>query len=138
MESKERALPLLLTALEVRKAFNVVDHEILKFRLLQAIPDLALWNVTVEQLTSSEAKVRINGQFGLATPIRQGVGQGRILSPLEYKIYINPLLKDLRKLSVGTYLGPINACSPTCADVIILAGKSPQQTQLVLVTGQPQ
>ena len=130
MKSKERALPLLLTALDVRKAFNVGDNEILKFRLLQAIPDLAQWNVTVDQLNSSEAKVRINGQFGPATPIKQGVGQGHSLSPLEYKIYINPLLKALRMLSVGTYSmhvphvcgwrhpgreEPSGTANPTCA-----------------------
>ena len=66
MESKELTLPLLLTALDVRKAFDVVDHKILKFRILQAIPNLALWNVTVDLLTSSEAKVVVKGQFGAA------------------------------------------------------------------------
>ena len=137
MDSAEDSAPLLLTALDVRKAFDVVDHEILKFRLLQVVRDPTLWKVTVDLLTNSEAKVRVQGQFGPPISILQGVGQGRILSPLEYKVYINPLLTALRKMASGSCLGIYNAGFPTCADDIILAsdGELAQQTQLSLVTG---
>ena len=44
-ESKDSKQPLYLTALDVRKAFDVVDHEILRFRLLTCIKDPYVWSV---------------------------------------------------------------------------------------------
>ena len=60
MDSAKDSAPLLLTALDVRKAFDIVDHETPKFRLLQVVRDPTLWKVTVDLLTNSEAKVKAN------------------------------------------------------------------------------
>ena len=135
-ESKDSKQPLYLTALDVRKAFDVVDHEILKFRLLTCIKDPYVWSVVSDMLTGAEAKVRINGSFGPNFAVQQGVGQGRILSTLEYKIYLNPLLHSLENLGAGCELGHSQAGHPTCADDIILAANnsSAQQLQLSVVS----
>ena len=108
---------------------------ILKFRLLRTISNPALWKTTVELLTGSEARVRMNGEFGPPIPILKGVGQGRILSTMEYKVDINPLLTALRKMALGTQIGSTNVGHPTCADDIVLTSNEirNQQAQLSLV-----
>ena len=136
MESNEHSKPLLFTALDVRKAFNIVDYGILKLRLLQVVRDPIHKRNTVDLLTSSEGRVRVQSQFGLSIPILQGVGEGHIWSPLEYTVFINPLLNALRKMAAGSYLGTFNAGFHTCANDIILAQNSElsQQTLISLVT----
>ena len=129
-ESKDSKQPLYLTALDIRKAFDVVDHKILRFMLLTCIKDPYVWSMVSDMLTGAEANVRINGSFGPNFEVQQGVGQGRILSTLEYKIYLNPLLHSLENLAAGCELGHSQA------DDIILAANnsSAQQLQLSVVS----
>ena len=112
--------------------FDVVDHSILKFRLLSTIKDHKLWSITSKLLTESHSRVCINGVLGDEYPILQGVGQGRVLSPLQYKLYVDFNLQLLTGLNLSPGFGTIQAGAPTCADdVILLAPTAPiHQAQL--------
>ena len=53
----------------------------------------------------------------------QGVGQGKVLSPLQYKLYVDFNLQLLAAVNLSPGLGTVQAAVPTCAtdDVILLA-----------------
>ena len=53
--------------------------------------------------------------------VRQGVGQGRILSPLLYKAYMDGPLAVLRESGHGIHIGATYMGSPACADDVLLA-----------------
>ena len=119
-EAKDLGKELFVTALDVKKAFDVVDHDILKFRLLSSIKDPKIWAVAARLLTKSRSRVCVNGALGDEYPILQGIGQGRVLSPLQYKLYVDFNLQLLTALSLSPGLGTVQAGVPTCADDVIL------------------
>ena len=58
--------------------------------------------------------------------IGQGVGQGKILSLLLYKVYADNLLQKLEDSGLGVYVGTTFVGSPTCADdVLLVSPKAP-------------
>ena len=135
-EAKDSGSPLFVTALDVKKAFDVVDHQILKLRLLPVFPEPRIWQVVVGLLTQSTSQVRVNRALGDPYPNLQGVGQGRILSTLQYKVYINPLLELMENIHLSPGFGALPGGTPTCADDIILIAKThhTHQTQLDAVS----
>ena len=52
--------------------------------------------------------------------VRQGVGQGRILTPTLYKIYMNGVLQALKYSGAGIYIGTEYIGSSTVADVLLI------------------
>ena len=52
--------------------------------------------------------------------VLQGTGQGRILAPFMYKVYINELLNELTQHSCALSLNSISLTSPSFADDITL------------------
>jgi hypothetical protein len=69
--------------------------------------------------------------------LRQGARQGGILSPELYKVFINPLLDFYKNNYLGFRIGSIQVNSPTCADDIVLLGRSQLELQTMLL-GQEQ
>ena len=60
------------------------------------------------------------------------MSKGGTLSADLYKIYVNHLLDILDCAGVGTKIGSINCCAPTCADDIALTGSNPQDIQTMI------
>ena len=82
--------------LDVRKAFDTVWIEGLLFKLF---PELGIngrtWLVIKDLCTNVKAKVLYAGAVSREIDNLQGTGQGRILAPFMYKVYINSLQKVL-------------------------------------------
>ena len=58
--------------------------------------------------------------------IGQGVRQGKILSPLLYKVYTDNLLQKLEDSGLGIYIGTTFVGSPTHAhDILLVSSKAP-------------
>ena len=75
----------------------------------------------------------MGGKFSIIFHEEQGVRQGGILSPLLYKVFINPLLKTLEEEHLSSTIGSIYVGSPACADDILLIFRSLTDLQTMLL-----
>ena len=73
---------LYVIALDVRKAFDVVDHRLLLHKLYH-VSDHSSWTYIHGSLNTS-AKVKLHGLLGDSFSVDQGVGQGKITSTHSY------------------------------------------------------
>jgi hypothetical protein len=83
------------------------------------------------------SKVKWEGKISSPFHEQQDGSQGGILSPELYKVFINPLLDFYRNNYLGFQIGSIQVKSPTCADDIVLLGRSQLELQTMLL-GQEQ
>ena len=77
--------------IDLRKAFDTIDHEILLSKLkAHGVDDLALvWFRSY--LTDRKQRCFVNGQFSNSSFITKGVPEGSIIGPLLFLVYINDL-----------------------------------------------
>ena len=92
----ERGSRIFSCFLDVRKAF---DTGWIDGLLLKLFTDLGIngrmWLAIKDLYTSVKARVLYSGSLSRMFGISQGTGQGRILAPFMYKVYINGLLNVL-------------------------------------------
>ena len=84
---------LLMTLLDVEKAFDMVWHDALLVKLYKLGIPAPLWIMMDDWYRGLTAQVRWKGSLSRTFAIQQGTGQGRTFSPACYKVYNNPLLK---------------------------------------------
>ena len=94
-ESKQQKKPLYVAALDVQKAFDVVDHNSLLWKLYLDGISGDDWLLMKDLYTSMSAKVKWDGFLSSQFVIRQGLRQGNILSASLYKRYNNSFLIDV-------------------------------------------
>ena len=123
-EAIDCRIPLYIAALDTKKAFDTVDHTLLKRKIYDVNNDSTLWLLESQLMDGLSAKVRVNNQMTESFSIHQGVGQGRVLSPSQYKAYIDTTLTDLDTLLLGATIGSISIGMPTCADDLLLLSNS--------------
>ena len=70
--------------------------------------------------TNASSAIKFNGLVSENFNILQGDRQGGILSADLYKIYIDPLLKQLQQSRLGMHIGYIECGATACADDITL------------------
>ena len=67
--------------------------------------------------------VRWNGMFSHRFPVTNGVRQGAVSSPLLFSVYINNLVKNLRRLDIGCKIArKFVGVWIYCDDIFVLAG----------------
>ena len=130
-ENKDLKQPTFMAALDVKKAFDVVWQDSL-FQKLFLSGVTSTWHAHTLMLKNMAVKVKLSGQLSRSISIQQGIGQGKILAPENYKVFINPLLKLLCNAGLGVKIGPIYCGCPTCADDIIILTNSDEQLQTIL------
>ena len=87
----DRGLLSGVVLIDLKKAFDTIDHEVL-FSKLRAcgVDDLTLpWFRSY--LTDRRQRCFVNGQFSNSSFITKGVPQGSIIGPLLFLVYINDL-----------------------------------------------
>lgn len=131
-ESLDNKQPVFLVVLDAQKAFDVVDHSCPKLKSFSCSPDSKCWKREANLLDGLSASVRIDGTFSRNFRIRQAVGQGKVLSLSQYKIYINDLLTDLANSNIGAYIGPIYTGVMAYADDILLAANNCADLQVMI------
>ena len=129
-ESRDLLINLLAETLDSEKAFDVVSHPKLFLKLNDVLNDNPiLYNAIVDMYDGMSEKVIWAGKLSREFLLKQGVGQGKILSPDLYKLYINKLLEILESSGNGFHIGINYAGSPTCADDVLLLESKPSNLQ---------
>ena len=124
---------MLACFLDVQKAFDTVWINGLLFKLKHELGvDSKLWMMIRELYKELKGQVIFNGHISRSFDILQGSGQGRILAPFLYKIYINQLLKELCNLNVGICLFNFNLACPSFADDMTLAACYPSCLRVLI------
>ena len=101
-------------------AFDTIWIDGLLYKLYHELGiNSKLWLIIKELYTNIHACVTYNGFLSRDFVISQG--QGRILAPFMYKVYINKLLKDLCTPGIGIFLLNYNLSAPTFADDMTLS-----------------
>ena len=91
MNKKSKANEIKITFLDLKKAFDTVDHRI----LLEKCSDYGLSGTTLSILASfphdRKQVIKVNGKTSKSREVSFGVPQDSILGPLLFIIYINDI-----------------------------------------------
>ena len=71
-----------------------------------------MWLIIKDLHTNVKEKVLYAGSLSREIDISQGIGQGRILVPFIYKVYINSLLKALSDHCYASSINSVSLPSP--------------------------
>ena len=92
----ERGSKIFGCFLDVRKAFDTLWIDGLLYKLFTELGIKGrMWVAIKDLYTDVKAQVLYSGSLSRSFDVSQGTGQGRILAPLMYKVYINSLLHIL-------------------------------------------
>ena len=131
-QAKDQKTDLYVVTLDAEKAFDVVNHPIMLQTLHNKNIKPALWRTIQDLYDGMRERVTWQGALSSEFEIRQGVGQGRILSPLLYKAYMDQPLAALRRTGQGIYIGSTYMGSPACADDVLLASTTSDGARTLL------
>ena len=96
----ERGSKVFGCFLDVRKAFDTVWIDGLLYKLFSEFGVKGrMWLAIKTLYTGVKAQVLYSGSLSRKFDVSQGTGQGKILSPFMYKVYINSLLVGLTQHS---------------------------------------
>ena len=129
----ERGGKVFACFLDVRKAFDIAWINGLLYKLKHELNiDPKIWLVIRELYKDLEGQVIFNGGISRSFSISQGSGQGRILSPFLYKVYINRLLVELNNFNIGISLFNHSLSSPCFADDLTLVSCYPTCLKILI------
>ena len=104
----DRRMFNLVVLLDLKKAFNTIDHIMLLSKLeLYGITGNAL-SVIRSYLSGRNKKCQLGDQMSTARDIECGISQGSILGPLFFLIYINDLPQCLNHATVRLFADDTN------------------------------
>ena len=122
----ERGSKVFGCFLDVRKAFDTVWIDGVLYKLFSEFGVKGRMRLPIKTLyTGVKAQVLYSGSLSRKFVVSQGTGQGRILAPFMYKIYINSLLDELTQHSFAIYINMLSLTSPSFADDITLLATHP-------------
>ena len=123
---------LFMASLDAKKAFDVVNHDILLDTVSASEASHNLLSATQACYKNINSSVSWKGQQGEEFRVNQGVRQGGILSTHLYKLYLDPLLQSLQADGLGFSFGATYCGAPTCADDVFLIARSEWELQAML------
>ena len=109
-------------AIDLTKAYDRVNHDILISKLLDAGTPTLIVKILQYMLRNTFAYVDINGTYGDSFRIMNGVRQGGCLSSLLFAYYINQVIVEIKNTGIGCKL--LNETTNIIAfadDIILLA-----------------
>ncbi len=118
--------------LDNEKAFDRIWHDGLFCKLYEFGITGSLWKLIKHSYSKSFAFVSYRGETSNVYPVKQGVGQGRVLSAWFFLLYINDLITTLRTANTGIRVFGQNVPAILLADDTTLVSASPRALQTAL------
>lgn len=120
--------------IDLQKAFDTVDRDLLKFSLLNNGIDGDFYNSIKSIYGNTVSCVRVSelctDWFSTSAEVRQGDN----LSPTLFALFINDLAKEIKELRKGITVGEINLSILLYADDIAILSDSKENLQKILDT----
>ena len=116
----ERSSVVYCCFLDAASAFDVVWHDGLLYKLYELCVNGKMWRILRNIYSNMNSCISLDGLMSDWFPIKQSVRQGGVLSAWLYIIYVNELLVELEKRSLGTYIHNTFYGSPMQADDLAL------------------
>ena len=118
--------------LDCSKAFDKCRFDKLFVKLLQrGFPPIVV-RVLVFAYEEQTACVKLAGKQSKSFKITNGTRQGSVLSPILFSIYLDDLLKDLRKQGLGCHIGGLWYGALGYADDLILLAPNREVLQKMI------
>ena len=91
-----------LFSLDVAKAFNCIDHEILFIKMHNAgfVPRVIKW---FRCYLTRFQRVCLENQFSAAKPVSTGIAQGTVLGPIMFIFYVNDIIKCAKNVHMSLF-----------------------------------
>jgi len=110
------------TSLEASKAFDKVLHYSLFYKMLSRGMSSKFVRLMFYWYSNLHCAVMWKSVLGKSFIIQCGVREGGVLSPYLFSLYIDDVVKDLRKSGYGIYVGNIlSGCILYAEDIILLS-----------------
>ena len=118
----ERGCKIFSCFLDVREAFDTVWIDGLFYKLsIELGVGGRMWLTIKDLYTDVKAQVLYSGSLSRQFKVSQGTGQGRILAPFMYRVYINTLLNTLTIHAYAIFINGLRVSSSSfTADISLL------------------
>ena len=120
--------------LDCSKGFDKVNHSGMYIKLMNRGIPLCFLDLLIYWYSNLTSLVKWNGVFSDTFRVYSGVRQGGVLSPRLFAVYIDDLIKHLKKLNVGSHIIDLFLACIVYADDICLLAPCRSALQLLLDT----
>ena len=114
------------------RAFDCVDHDLLKLKMLQNGIDGKIYKAICAMYSNMSASIRLIGFMTDSFTVESGVKKGDNLSPTLFALFINDLIKDINNLGFGITYGDVRVSILAYADDLVLMAESEAELQEML------
>ncbi len=124
--------PTFAAFVDMQKAFDWVDRDLLFLKLLLNNIDGKVYNAIKSMYTDTTASLKINKLETDWFRCESGVRQGDVLSTTLFSIFINDLAKEIKDMDIGIPIGELKLCILLYADDIVLLSENERDLQSML------
>ena len=118
--------------IDLAKAFDVVQRELLLYKLLLNNVDGKFYYSIKSLYTGTGSQVRVKGLHTDFFDIATGVRHGDVLSPLLFNFYTSDFITNLNNCNCGININNGNIFSLCYADDLVLMSETPEGLQKML------
>ena len=119
--------------IDLEKAFDWVDRDLLMYRLLQYNIDGKMYKAVRAIYNHTESCIRLNNcLYSDWFNVKSGVRQGDSLSPTLFSLYLNELAKQVNELNLGIKIGNRRISILLCTDEMVFLAATEADLQQML------